>query len=87
MPFINCSRASVSKYVNRFKKGNLINSTKKKRERRSKLTAQQIFKILKYFTHNPFDIASQCRKYLKLDVCDDTILNRISKKGMKTYTA
>lgn len=46
---------------------------KQRRQRRRKLSAQQITNVLKYFIDNPFDTYSQCIKKLQLPVHEATI--------------
>lgn len=79
-------RVTISKLVNSWKRGKLV--TKKERKKGScKVTAQQIYNILKYFLKNPFHTYRQCITNLKLTVCQSTIANILKGDGIRNRVA
>lgn len=60
---------------------------RKRRQSGPKLTAQQVFKILRYFLDHPFNTYKQCIKSLKLSVCSNTVKSALEKNGVRNYVA
>lgn len=62
-------------------------TVEKRKKRRLKLTAQQIYYVLNYFLKNPFHTYDQCIKKLKLDVSKRTIANILNRDGIYNRVA
>lgn len=77
---------TIYRIIKNWKCGKFAGS-KKRRLRKTKLTAQQTFNVLNYFVQNPFHYHKQCIKNLNLLVCETTIRNVLSKNGVGTYAA
>lgn len=69
---LNRNIKTISQLIKNWKKG-IFDTSKLRRRRKRKLSAQQILNVLKYFVNNPFHTYGQCAKKLKLPVSDDTI--------------
>lgn len=83
---LRLSRVTISRLVNSWKRGEFV--TKKERKKGIyKLTAQQIYNILKYFLKNPFHTYRQCITNLKLSVCQNTIANILKGDGIRNRVA
>lgn len=82
---LNRSRKTIASLVSRWKKG--IFMSKKPKIQPTKLTAQQVFKVLNYFINNPFKTHAQCIRELRLPVVRSTIHNILKKNGIGSYVA
>lgn len=83
---LNRHRGTISLVVNKWKKG-IFHSRKDRKQRRSKLSAQQVLNVLKYFIQNPFDTYNQCIKNLKLPVHSDVISSILKKNEFGNFVA
>lgn len=83
---INCSRKTIERFIKQWEKG-IFPMPPKVRNRESKLSAQQVFKVLNYFIENPFSTYLGCIKALKLSVSCMTIKRLLSKNGIHNYVA
>lgn len=83
---MRCHRNTVSNVLKKWKDGTFF-ATKNTRNRRSILSAQQVFRILKYFLDHPFNTYNQCIRDLKLHVCCETIAKVLTRNGVKNYIA
>lgn len=79
------SRKSIVTLVSQWKKGIFIR--KKTKIQRTKLTAQQVFRVLNYFIDHPFNTHAQCIRDLRLPVVRSTIHNILKKNGIGSYVA
>lgn len=84
---LNLSRSVISKIVNAWKRGDILKEKKQKTPRKSKLTAQQIYKVLKYFVDHPFHTYKQCVSRLNLPVTTVTIKNVLKEDGIRNRVA
>lgn len=83
---LNCSKKTIYRAIKKFRKAELFDvNVRKKRE--YKLTAQQTYKVLKYFIDNPFHTYDQCIKKLKLPVDATTIGNVLTRNKFGSFTA
>lgn len=80
------SVVTIYTIIKNWKEGKFL-SPKERRNRRLKLTAQQVFKVLDYFVNHPLHTHKQCIKHLKLPVGETTIGNVLSKNGVRSYVA
>ncbi len=83
---VNRSVRAVYSLINDWKLGKFL-KLPQRRQRRSKLTAQQVFLVLKHFVDNPFHTHKQCIKKLKLSVTAHTIGNLLTRNGIRNYVA
>lgn len=83
---MKCSRSTVSRVINLWKRGKLM-SCRKKRKCRRRLSAQKVYQILTYFLDHPFNTYKDCIRDLKLSVCCETIGKTLSENGIKNYIA
>lgn len=83
---MNRGRTTIFLLIKRWKKGSFIRK-KEPRLRTTKLTAQQGYRVLDFFIHNPFHTYKQCIQALKLPVGVSTIHNLLKKNGVRGYVA
>lgn len=83
---LNRYRGTISLVINKWQKG-IFHSRKERKQRRSKLSAQQVINVLKYFIQNPFDTYYQCIKKLKLPVQCNAISNILTKNKFGNFVA
>lgn len=83
---LNRYRGTISLVVNKWKKG-IFHSRKERKQKRSKLSAQQVLNVLKYFIKNPFDTYNQCIKKLKLPVQSNVIAGILTKNKFGNFVA
>lgn len=77
---------TIFSLIKKWKNGS-FSSAKERRTRRTKLTAQQTFKVLRYFIDHPFHTYSQCAKFLKLNITRQTVGNVLSRNSVGNYVA
>ncbi len=80
------SSNTIRTLIKNWKNGKML-KLKQRRQRRLKLTAQQVFNVLHYFLSHPFHTYKQCIKYLKLPVAETTIGNVLVRNGVRNYVA
>lgn len=83
---MNRSRSAIFVLLKQWLKGRFI-CNKKLRKRTTKLSAQQVYRVLDYFINNPFNTHVQCIQALKLPVARSTIHNVLKKNGIRGYVA
>lgn len=83
---LKCHRSTISILVNDWRKTKFIN-IKPRRTRKRKLTAQQVYKVLRYFINSPFHTYAECIKDLKLLVSERTVGRVLAGNGVKNYVA
>lgn len=83
---MNRSRTTIYLLLKQWLKGQFI-CTKKPRKRATKLSAQQVYKLLNYFIDYPFNTHAQCIQALKLPVTRSTIGYVLKKNGIRSYVA
>ncbi len=82
---LNLSKSVVSRIINAWKRGDIV--TKRKIQRKPKLTAQEVYKVLKYFLDHPFDTYKQCVVRLRLAVTENTIRSVLKGDGIHNRVA
>lgn len=83
-----CCKHTIIRAIRKWKAGkHLVPKAVQKQERKSKLTSQQTFNVLKYFIQNPFHSNKECINELKLPVCNQTITNILSRNKFATFVA
>ncbi len=83
---LGLSRVTISKLVNSWKRGESI-MKKERKKGNSKLSAQQIYNILKYFLNNPFRTYRQRIIDLKLTISQSTIATILKGDGIHSRVA
>lgn len=83
---MNRGRTTIYLLLKQWLKGRFI-CAKNPRNRSTKLSAQQVYKVLNYFIDNSFDTYAQCIQSLKLPVARSTINNVLKKNGIRCYVA
>lgn len=82
---LKLSKSVILKIVNAWRKGDIVKC--KKRHRKRKLTAQQMYKVLKYFVNNPFQTYKECIKKLNLPVSRNTVKKVLEEDGIRNRVA
>lgn len=80
-------RNQISILINDWRNGKFPNIRKARKVLKSKLSAQQVYKVLKYFIDNPFNSYKRCIQELKLSVHKMTIMRVLSRNGVRNYVA
>ncbi len=83
---LNRSVCTIYNLIEDWKNTKLL-SPKKRRQCRLKLTAQQVFKSLRYFLDHPFATYKQCIQFLKLSVDENTVRRALMRDGVRNYVA
>lgn len=82
---LKLSRQVISKIIISWKKGEI--QKKNEKPRKGKLTAQQIYKVLKYFVDHPFHTYKQCIVKLNLSVTKNTVRKVLNENGIRNRVA
>lgn len=83
---LNRDTKTIYLIINKWKKG-MFHVSKVQMQRRSKLSAQQILNVLKYFIKNPFHTYNECINKLKLPVHRTTVAKILNKNKFGTFIA
>lgn len=83
---MNRHKETISIVINKWKKG-IFHTTKPRKSRKRKLSAQQVLNVLKYFINNPFHTYKQCVQNLKLSVHTKTIGNILKENKFGNFVA
>lgn len=84
---LNISKSVVSQTVNAWKRGEIDTVKRQRKAKKSKLTAQQMYKILMYFVKNPFHTYKECIKCLNLSVTLNTVKKVLMEDGIYNRVA
>ncbi len=84
---LNLSKQVISKIITAWRRGEIFKVDNRKMRRRAKLTAQQCYKILKYFLDHPFHTYNQCIVRLNLCVSENTVRNVLKEDGVRNCVA
>lgn len=80
-------RNQISILINDWRNGKFPSVRKTRKVLKTKLSAQQVYKVLNYFIDNPFNSYKRCIQELKLSVHPMTIMRVLSRNGIRNYVA
>lgn len=84
---LHISKSVVSQTVNAWKRGEIVTVKRQRKPKKTKLTAQQMYKILMYFVKNPFHTYKECIKSLNLSVSLNTVKKVLKGDGIYNRVA